>query len=128
LTAKSRTGYLVTYAGCLIIWASQLQPEIVKSVTESEYIALSQCLRQTIPLMRLVEEIKEKFDLPIESIPEVRCKLFKDNSSAVELSNVPKMRPRTRYINTKYHHSRSYVAKGIIKVLKIGTEDQLADN
>jgi Reverse transcriptase (RNA-dependent DNA polymerase) len=126
-TAKSRTGYLVTYAGCPIIWASQLQPEIAQSVTESEYIALSQCLRQTIPLMRLVEEIKEKFDLPMETIPEVRCKLFEDNSGAVELSNVPKMRPRTKHINTKYHHFRSYVAKGLIKVLKIGTEDQLAD-
>ena len=50
-TAKSQTGYVVMYAGCPIIWASQLQPEIAQSVTESEYISLSQCLRQTIPLM-----------------------------------------------------------------------------
>jgi Reverse transcriptase (RNA-dependent DNA polymerase) len=126
-TAKSRTGYLVTYAGCPIIWASQLQPEIAQSVTESEYIALSQCLRQTIPLMRLVEELKGKFNLPMETIPEVRCKLFEDNSGAVELANVPKMRPRTKHINTKYHHFRAYVAKGMIKVLKIGTEEELAD-
>ena len=127
VTAKSRTGYVVMYAGCPIIWASQLQPEIAQSVTESEYISLSQCLRQTIPLMRLVEELKEKLEIPMDTIPTVRCKLFEDNSGAVELANVPKMRPRTKHINTKYHHFRAFVAKGLIKVLKIGTEEQLAD-
>jgi hypothetical protein len=49
-TSKSHTGYVVMYAGCRIIWASQLQPEIAQSVTESKYISLSQALRQTIPL------------------------------------------------------------------------------
>jgi hypothetical protein len=126
-TAKSRTGYLVMYAGCPIIWASQLQPEIAQSVTESEYIALSQALRQTIPLMRLVKELKEKLDIPMDTIPKVQCKLFEDNSGAVELANVPKMRPRTKHINAKYHHFRQYVAKKTIQVLKISTLDQLAD-
>jgi Reverse transcriptase (RNA-dependent DNA polymerase) len=126
-TAKSRTGYIVMYAGCPIIWASQLQPEIAQSVTESEYISLSQALRQTIPLMRLVKELKEKLDLPMDVIPKVQCKLFEDNSGALELANVPKMRPRTKHINAKYHHFRQYVADKTIQVLKVSTKDQLAD-
>jgi hypothetical protein len=115
------------YAGCPIIWASQLQPEIAQSVTESAYISLSQELRQTIPLMRLVKEIQEKLDLPMETIPKVHCKLFEDNSGAVELANVPKMRPRTKHINAKYHHFRKYVAEKTIQVLKVATLNQLAD-
>jgi hypothetical protein len=126
-TAKSRTGYIVMYAGCPIIWASQLQPEIAQSVTESEYISLSQALRQTIPLMRLVKEIKEKLDLPMDTVPKVQCKLFEDNSGADKLANVPKMRPRTKHINAKYHHFRQYVANKTIQVLKVSTNDQLAD-
>jgi hypothetical protein len=126
-TAHSRTGYLGMYAGCPIIWASQLQPEIAKSVTESEYISLSQALRQTIPLMRFVKELKEKLDLPMDIIPKVHCQLFEDNSGAVELANVPKMRPQTKHINAKYHHFQQYVAEGVVKVLKISTMDQLAD-
>ena len=78
-------------------------------------------------VMRLVEEIQEQMNIPMDIIPTVRCKLFEDNSGAVELANVPKMRPRTKHINTKYHHFRAYVAQGFVKVLKIGTEDQLAD-
>jgi hypothetical protein len=56
-TAKSRTGLVVTYAGCPITWASQLQTEVAQSTTEAEYIALSTALRSTIPIMRLVREI-----------------------------------------------------------------------
>jgi hypothetical protein len=126
-TANLQAGYIVMYAGCLIIWASQLQPEIAQSVTESEYISLSQALHQTIPLMQLVKEIQEKLELPMETIPKVHFKLFEDNSGAVELANVPKMRPRTKHINAKYHHFRTFVADKTIQVLKVATLDQLAN-
>jgi hypothetical protein len=126
-TAKSRTGFIVMYAGCPIIWASQLQPEFAQSVTESEYISLSQALRQTIPLMRLVNEIHEKLIIPMDTTPKVHCKLFEDNSGAVELANVPKMRPRTKHINVKYHHFRKFVADKLISVIKVTTQEQLAD-
>ena len=44
ITSKSRTGYIVTYGDCPIIWASQLQSEIAMSTTEAEYLALSMAL------------------------------------------------------------------------------------
>jgi hypothetical protein len=40
-TARSRTGYVIQFAGYPVIWASKLQTEIALSVTEAEYIALS---------------------------------------------------------------------------------------
>ena len=127
ITSKSRTGYVVTYADCPIIWASQLQSEIAMSTTEAEYLALSTSLRQTIPIMRLVKELSKKFNLNLETTPTIYCTVFEDNSGAVELANVPKMRPRTRHINPKYHHFRKYVFEGKIKVLYIPTADQQAD-
>ena len=48
-TARSRTGYLLTFAKCLIVWASNLQPEYSLSSTESENIALSTALYKVIP-------------------------------------------------------------------------------
>jgi hypothetical protein len=59
--------------------------------------------------------------------PTVRCRLFEDNAGALELANVPKMRPRTRHINQKYHHFRSHIRSGRLIVLFIETENQLAD-
>lgn len=43
-TAKSRSGWIVFYAGCPIIWSSKLQGMVALSTTEAEYIALSQSL------------------------------------------------------------------------------------
>ena len=50
-SVMSRTGYMILYAGCPIIWCSKLQTEIALSTTESEYIALSNSLRDVIPLL-----------------------------------------------------------------------------
>jgi hypothetical protein len=36
-TAKSRTAYIIMYAGCPIVWASKMQTDIALSTTESEY-------------------------------------------------------------------------------------------
>jgi histone deacetylase 1/2 len=125
-TARSRTGFLITYCGCPIIWASKLQTEIALSTTEAEYIALSSALREVIPLMDLVKEARQHgFDFPFAPA-RVHCKAFEDNSGALEMAQTPKLRPRTKYINVKYHHFREHVGKSIT-IHKIDTKDQLAD-
>jgi len=48
--ALSRTGYVITYCGCPVHWASKLQSEIALSTTESEYIAFSMATRDLLPL------------------------------------------------------------------------------
>jgi Reverse transcriptase (RNA-dependent DNA polymerase) len=40
-TAKSRTAFIISYAGCPVTWASKLQSEVALSTTEAEYNALS---------------------------------------------------------------------------------------
>ena len=40
-TARSRHGYIITYAGMPVTWTSQLQTEIALSTTEAEYTGLS---------------------------------------------------------------------------------------
>ena len=75
----------------------------------------------------LVKEIQDELQIPLQSIPEVFCTVFKDNSGAVELSKVPKMRPRTKHINVKYHHFRQYVFDGTITIQQVISSKQLAD-
>ena len=73
-------------------------------MTEAEYIALSSALRDVIPIMQLVEEVKGKDFQVICSAPHVYCKAFEDNSGALELARLPKLRPRTKHIGVCYHH------------------------
>ncbi|KAL7475680.1 hypothetical protein ACHAW6_001591 [Cyclotella cf. meneghiniana] len=63
-TAKCRSGWMVFYAACPIIWASTLQSQVALSMTKAEYIGMPLALRDIIPLMELIMEMREcKFDI-----------------------------------------------------------------
>ena len=126
-TAKSRSGYVISIFGCPLIWQSKLQTQMALSTTEAEYIALSQSLRDTIPIMELTKEIHAHGFRHEYTSPKVKCKAIEDNMGALELSMVPKMRPRTKNINLVHHHFREHVRNGDIIVESISTENQIAD-
>jgi hypothetical protein len=127
VTAKSRTGYIVKYMGCPIVWASRLQTETALSTTEAEYIRCSEALRTVIPLMDLLKEARSHGIQVATPKTKILCKLFCDNSGACELIRLPKFRPRTKHINTKLHHFRKHVASGHISVQFVPTTEQQGD-
>ena len=48
ILVKSRTGFILTIAGCQILWVSKLQTKIALSTLHAEYVALSQSLRDLL--------------------------------------------------------------------------------
>ena len=88
---------------------------------------MSMALRDVIPIMSLVQEMRERHFKVICTEPYVYCKVFEDNSGALELARLPKLRPRTKHINVCYHHFREHIRKGLIKIFPVSTEDQIAD-
>ena len=99
----SHTGYVIMYTRCPILWVSRLQTEVELSTMEAEYIALSQAMRDLIPFMNLVNDVSQILNIKYNS-PKVQYKstqptsnvtadLYEDNSGALELAKVPKMRP-----------------------------------
>ena len=54
---KSWTGYVVTIANCPLLWVSKLQQEHALSTLHAEYVALSQSLRDLLPLKDLIKEV-----------------------------------------------------------------------
>jgi hypothetical protein len=102
-TAKSRRRWIIFYAGCPISWASKLQSKLALSATKAKYITMSQALRDVIPIMNLLQEMREQ-NFKVACIePYVYCKVFKDNAGALELVRLPKLCPRTKHINVCYH-------------------------
>ena len=128
-TAKSRTGFLIQYAGCPILWKSKLQTNTALSTTEAEYNAASEALCHVLPLMELLQEAHGH----VNSIPapktKLHCQLFIDNKGTCELVRLPKLRPRTKHINTRLHHFREHTLnkQGAISVHHVPTEDNLSD-
>ena len=126
-TARSRHGYVINYEGCPIMWKSQMQTEIALSSTESEYTGLSYALREAIPIMQTMQEMR-RHGFPINKTEnKVFCTVFEDNSGAIEMANHHKYRPRTKHLNVKLHHFRDYVTRKEIIIRSINTKDQPAD-
>ena len=125
-TARSRHGYIILYYACPVIWKFQLQMEIALSSTESEYTGLSYVLREAIPLMTLLKELKEH-GFPVDKTKaSVQCKVFEDNSGVIEIATNHKWWPRTKHLNCRLHHFWSYVPHSI-SIQHIPTDKQPAD-
>jgi hypothetical protein len=126
-TAKFQSGWIIFNAGCPTAWASKLQSQVALSTNEAEYIAMSQALRDVIPIMGLLQEMRELGYQVLCAEPYVYCKVFVDNSGALKLAWLPKICPRTKHIKVVYHHFCEHVRKGLIKIFPVSTMDQIAD-
>ena len=100
-TAKSRTGYVITFAGCPLLWASKLQSIVALSSTESELIAASDALRASINLTDIAKEAQDHGVSIGGTCPNFHTRLFEDNTGAIELICTNKLCPRTKHINIK---------------------------
>ena len=74
--------------------------------------------------MNLMCEVRLRKLAVLPQKGKVHCKVFEDISGALELAWLPKMRPRTKHINVKFHHFREYVTNGIISIHAITTQQQ----
>jgi hypothetical protein len=136
----SRTGYIVTFCGCPITWASKLQSEIALSTTESEYIALSTATRDLIPLRRVLQDILSNTfihlpDRPRDTINNSTFKsilppsnVYEDNTACIILATTEiNFKPRTKHISLKFHHFRDQVLNGTLRIQKVDSSNNWAD-
>ena len=92
-----------------------------------KYTGISYALREAIPLIELLKELKaQKFPV-VTSQAKVHCQVFEDNSGALETAKVHKFRPRTKHINIKLHHFWDYVTQKEVSIHKIDTAVQPVD-
>ncbi len=66
-------------------WTSKMQNEIALSTIEAEYIALSQSIREVLPIIWLLEEAKNHGLPVLNAKPKVHCMVFEDNAGAIEI-------------------------------------------
>ncbi|KAI9187464.1 hypothetical protein LWI28_028427 [Acer negundo] len=74
---RSSIGYIFTLGGGCISWKSQIQSIVALSTTESEYIAVTECIEEAFWVKGITAEL---------GIPEKRLTVFCDSQSAIHLS------------------------------------------
>jgi len=125
--AKSRTGYIITLAGCAVLWVSKLQTTIALSTMQAEYQALSTSCRDLIPLRHIITEASTALHMAGPLAVTSYSTIYEFNSACLSQANLAKMTPRTKHIAVSYHWFREYVLSGVLRILKIDTAVNPAD-
>ena len=118
---KSTNGYTFILSGAAVSWNSKKQPTVAKSSTEAEYMALSMAASEAVWLKGIHHEIVSDSD-SVDSLT-----IYCDNKGAIDLAKNPGYRPRTNHISVQHHFIRDRVEAGDIVVMKVASEDMIAD-
>ena len=108
------------YAGEAVTWFSRTQRYVTLSTTESEYVALGDCIKETLFVRGVLE-----FLVPYTTFRPVR--VYEDNQGAIHLADNPMSSARTKHIDIRHHFARSLVSEGEIEVIHVASEEQHAD-
>jgi len=84
---KSRTGYMICVADCLVIWKSKLQTETALSTMEADYLALLMAMRELIPLKYCVLKVASGIDLKLQEYTEMKNTIWEDNAGTLVLAH-----------------------------------------
>ncbi|GKA34499.1 retrotransposon protein, putative, ty1-copia subclass [Tanacetum coccineum] len=115
---RSITGYTFLVQGCVVSCKETLQHVMALSNTEVEYMALTKAVKEAIWLKGLLEELGVELNTVL-----VNC----DNQGAIHLSRNHVFHEKTKHINVRYHFVREILEAKTVKVLKVGTEHNVAD-
>ena len=118
ITSRSRTGYFLSFCGCIITWRSSLQPIVALSTCEAEYVAMSRAAQDVVCMRRVLRDL---------GFAQSATQMFGDNSAALKLADNDMVRPRTRHIRRRYHYIREQVTAGLIVAVKIAGTENPAD-
>ena len=117
--SKSRTGSVVLVNECPISWSSKKQPVVAMSTAESEYIALTFTVQNTLWLSNMLTELQGYSKSPIP--------IYEDNQACLKLTKESSNLRKVRHIQVRQNFVKHHVNVGSISVSYCQTERMIAD-
>ena len=114
---RSTTGYVFTLAKAPVSWKSTLQSTVALSMTEAEYMAITEAVKEAIWLQGLLDDL---------GIGQKQVTVFCDSQSTIHLAKNQVYHARTKHIDVRYHFVREIIEEGGVLVQKIKTDDNPA--
>ena len=118
LDRKSTTGGCQFLGRRLISWQCKKQTIVATSSTEAEYVAAAHCCSQVLWIQNQMLDYGFNF---------MNTKIFIDNQSTISIVKNPVFHQRTKHIEIRHHFIRDANEKHLIQVLKVPTEENVAD-
>ncbi|GJX30379.1 putative ribonuclease H-like domain-containing protein [Tanacetum coccineum] len=118
LDRKSTTGGCQFLGRRLISWQCKKQTIVATSTTEAEYVAAASCCGQVLWIQNQMLDYGFNF---------MNTKIYIDNESTICIVKNPVYHSKTKHIAIRHHFIRDDYEKKLIQVLKIHTDDNVAD-
>ncbi|GJZ06378.1 hypothetical protein Tco_0540171 [Tanacetum coccineum] len=115
------TGYVFVVNGGAVDWKSKKQTTIAMSATQAEYMAASEAAMEAVWIRKFVG------DLGVMPSIKEPINMYCDNSAAIIFAKDSGIMKGARHFLRRYHFVREQVESGEIKILKVHTDDNLAD-
>ncbi|GKC01311.1 putative ribonuclease H-like domain-containing protein [Tanacetum coccineum] len=118
LDRKSTTGGCQFLGRRLISWQCKKQTIMATSTTEAEYVAAASCCGQVLWIQNQMLDYGFNF---------MNTRIYIDNESTICIVKNPVYHSKTKHIAIRHHFIRDAYEKKLIQVLKIHTDDNVAD-
>ncbi|GJT85048.1 putative ribonuclease H-like domain-containing protein [Tanacetum coccineum] len=102
----------------LISWQCKKQIIVATSTTEAEYVVAANCCGQVLWIQNQMLDYGFNF---------MNTKIYIDNESTICIVKNPVSHSKTKHIKIRHHFIRDAYEKKLIQVLKIHTDDNVAD-
>jgi hypothetical protein len=116
---KSTSGFVVFLGANLVSWSSRKHQTMSRSSTEAEYKALMNATTEVIWIQSVLQEL----GIQRSPTPVLWC----DNLDATYLTANLTFHARMKHMKVDYHFVHERVAKGLLDIRFISTNDQVAD-
>ena len=106
-------------AGGAVAWSSKKQSMVALSTAKAKYVAATHCAKQVIWHRSLLNEVG--ISLPLTST------IFLDSQAAISIVHHLEHHAQTEHIDTAHHFLLDLVQNGMLNLVYINTQINLAD-
>ncbi|GJS84899.1 putative ribonuclease H-like domain-containing protein, partial [Tanacetum coccineum] len=118
LDRKSTTGGCQFLGKRLISWQCKKQTIVANSTTEAEYVPAANCYGQVLWIQNQMIDYGFNF---------MNTKIYINNESTICIMKNPVSHSKTKHIEIRHHFIRDSYEKKLIQVIKIHTDQNIAD-
>ncbi|GJQ99374.1 putative RNA-directed DNA polymerase, partial [Tanacetum coccineum] len=118
---KSQIGYVFVFNGGTVVWKSSKQSTTAQHATEAEYIASSEAAKEAVWIRKFIDELGV---VPSNDYP---IKMNYDDSATIIMAKESGIQKGARHFKRKYHNVYECIETGKIDIVKVHTDEILAD-